>query len=95
MRMWLVLGLGIGLGLATLAQARHGSVPMGEIGDPQAGFEYAHAVCAACHAISQEKITQSEGTKVQGRRKYTGNDANRAQGLATEREPSHDAKYYD
>jgi mono/diheme cytochrome c family protein len=30
-------------------------VPMGEIGDPQAGFEYAHATCAACHAISEEK----------------------------------------
>ena len=56
MRMWLVLGLGIVLGLATLAQAQDvGDVPMGEIGDPQAGFEYAHAVCAACHAISQEK----------------------------------------
>ncbi len=41
------------------------------------------------------EVTQSEGTKVQGRRKYTGNDANRDQGLATEREPSHDAKYYD
>jgi mono/diheme cytochrome c family protein len=31
-----------------------GDVPVGEIGDPQAGFEYAHSVCAACHAISQE-----------------------------------------
>jgi mono/diheme cytochrome c family protein len=30
-------------------------MPMGEIGDPQAGFEYAHATCAACHAISEEK----------------------------------------
>ena len=56
MRMWLVLGLGIVLGLATLAQAQDvGDVPIGEIGDPQAGFEYAHAACAACHAISQEK----------------------------------------
>ena len=56
MRMWLVLGLGIVLGLATLAQAQDvGDVPMGEIGDPQAGFEYAHAVCAGCHAISEEK----------------------------------------
>ena len=32
-----------------------GDVPMGEIGDPQAGFDYAHATCAACHAISEEK----------------------------------------
>jgi mono/diheme cytochrome c family protein len=32
-----------------------GDVPMGEIGNPQVGFEYAHATCAACHAISEEK----------------------------------------
>jgi hypothetical protein len=39
--------MGLVLGLATLAQAQDvGDVPMGEIGDPQAGFEYAHAVCA-------------------------------------------------
>jgi hypothetical protein len=31
-----------------------GEVPVGEIGDPQAGFEYAHSVCRACHAVSQE-----------------------------------------
>jgi hypothetical protein len=31
-----------------------GDVPVGEIGDPQAGFEYAHSVCRACHAVSQE-----------------------------------------
>ena len=56
MRIRLILSLGIVLGLAPLAQAQDvGDVPMGEIGDPQAGFEYAHAVCAACHAISQEK----------------------------------------
>jgi len=24
-------------------------------GDPQAGFEYAHAYCATCHGISEEK----------------------------------------
>ena len=66
MRMWLVLGLGIVLGLATLAQAQDvGDVPMGEIGDPQAGFEYAHAVCAACHAISQENtpIRRHQGSR--------------------------------
>jgi mono/diheme cytochrome c family protein len=31
-----------------------GDVPMGEIGDPQAGFDYAHKVCGTCHAVSQE-----------------------------------------
>ena len=31
-----------------------GDVPVGEIGDPQAGFDYAHKVCGTCHAVSQE-----------------------------------------
>jgi mono/diheme cytochrome c family protein len=31
-----------------------GDVPIGEIGDPQAGFDYARANCAGCHALSQE-----------------------------------------
>jgi len=44
------------LGAGGVAQAQDvGNVPMGEIGDPQAGFDYAHATCAACHAISEEK----------------------------------------
>jgi mono/diheme cytochrome c family protein len=32
-----------------------GDVPMGEVGDPQAGFEYAHSTCAPCHAIGEEQ----------------------------------------
>jgi hypothetical protein len=53
MRIRLVLSLVMTLGSATFAEAQDvGDVPMGEIGDPQAGFEYAHAVC---HAISEEK----------------------------------------
>jgi cytochrome c2 len=53
--MWLILGL-VMLGAPALAEAQDvRDVPMGEIGDPQAGFEYAHTVCAACHAISEEK----------------------------------------
>ncbi len=43
----------IGAGAAAEAQDV-GNVPMGEIGDPQAGFEYARANCGGCHAISQE-----------------------------------------
>lgn len=40
---------------ANVASAQNvGDVPVGEIGDPQAGFEYAQAVCAKCHAISEE-----------------------------------------
>jgi mono/diheme cytochrome c family protein len=56
MRIRLVLSLVMTLGSATFAEAQDvGDVPMGEIGDPQAGFEYAHATCAVCHAISEEK----------------------------------------
>jgi len=56
MRIRLVLGLAMMLGPTAFAEAQDvGDVPMGEIGDPQAGFEYAHATCAACHAISEEK----------------------------------------
>jgi mono/diheme cytochrome c family protein len=52
--------LATALGLLTLlaagpARAQDvGDVPMGEIGDPQAGFDYAHKVCGTCHAVSQE-----------------------------------------
>ena len=40
-----------------------GDVPVGEIGDPQKGFEYAHAVCARCHAISQEPSPDPNATR--------------------------------
>ena len=56
MRARLVLSLAMMLSAVAVAKAQDvGNVPMGEIGDPQAGFEYAHATCAACHAISEEK----------------------------------------
>ena len=56
MRIRLVLSLLMILGAAAFAEAQDvGDVPMGEIGDPQAGFEYAHATCAVCHAVSEEK----------------------------------------
>ena len=52
----LVLSLAMMLSAVAVAEAQDvGDVPMGEIGDPQAGFDYAHATCAACHAISEEK----------------------------------------
>jgi mono/diheme cytochrome c family protein len=55
MRTRLALSLAILLAAIAVAHAQDvGDVPMGEIGDPQAGFDYAHSVCAACHAISQE-----------------------------------------
>ena len=56
MRLRLVLSLAMVLSAIAVAEAQDvGDVPMGEIGDPQAGFDYAHATCAACHAISEEK----------------------------------------
>ncbi len=61
MMMTRMLGLTALLGAALLAAAggiaeaqNVGDVPMGEIGDPQAGFDYARANCASCHALSQE-----------------------------------------
>jgi mono/diheme cytochrome c family protein len=55
MRTWIIL-TAVMLGGFDFAKAQDvRDIPMGEIGDPQAGFEYAHEVCAACHAISQEK----------------------------------------
>src|SRR5262245_51240610 len=53
---WLILSLVMLIISIAVAEAQDvGDVPMGEIGDPQAGFEYAHATCAGCHAISEEK----------------------------------------
>lgn len=55
MRLRLMLGAVLLIGAGAVAEAQDvGDVPMGEIGDPQTGFEYAHANCAGCHAISQE-----------------------------------------
>ena len=44
------------LGALFAAQAQNvGDVPMGEIGDPQSGFEYAYSTCAGCHAVGEEQ----------------------------------------
>ena len=64
MRIRLILSLGIVLGVAPLAQAQDvGDVPMGEIGDPQAGFEYAQSTCAPCHAIGEEKSPNAKAPR--------------------------------
>jgi len=67
MRIRLMLSLGIVLGVAPFAQAQDvGDVPMGEIGDPQAGFEYAQATCAPCHAIGEEKSPNPKAPTFKG-----------------------------
>jgi mono/diheme cytochrome c family protein len=44
------------LGALFTAHAQNvGEIPMGEIGDPQAGFEYAYSACAGCHAVGDEQ----------------------------------------
>ena len=55
-RFMLSLSLVMLISASTVAQAQDvRDIPMGEIGDPQAGFEYAQATCAPCHAIGEEK----------------------------------------
>jgi mono/diheme cytochrome c family protein len=55
MRASILVGAALLAAAGGMARAQDvGSVPMGEIGDPQAGFEYARANCAGCHALSQE-----------------------------------------
>jgi mono/diheme cytochrome c family protein len=56
MQIRFILSLVMLLSAITVASAQDvGDVPIGEVGDPQAGFDYAHATCAACHAIAEEK----------------------------------------
>ena len=63
MRMWIMLGVVMPLAFGFAKAQDIGDVPMGEIGDPQAGFEYAHEVCAGCHAISQERSPNSNAPR--------------------------------
>jgi len=34
-----------------------------EVGDPQAGFEYAEQICSVCHGISSEQSPLPEATR--------------------------------
>jgi mono/diheme cytochrome c family protein len=55
MRVSILVGAALLAAAGGMARAQDvGNVPMGEIGDPQAGFNYARANCASCHALSQE-----------------------------------------
>jgi mono/diheme cytochrome c family protein len=35
----------------------------GQVGDPQAGFEYAKRVCSVCHGISEEQSPMPKATR--------------------------------
>ena len=92
MRMRLMLSLGIVLGVAPFAQAQDvGDVPMGEIGDPQAGFEYAQATCAPCHAIGEEKSPNPKAPTFKDAANMPGMTPTAIYGMAAKREPSDDA----
>src|SRR5512141_3201091 len=43
------------LGAGIVLAAASGVASAEELGDPQAGFEYAQTSCATCHGISEEK----------------------------------------
>jgi len=56
MHLRLILSLFILLGGSLAAVAENvGDVPKGEIGDPQAGLEFARSTCAVCHGIEEEQ----------------------------------------
>ena len=54
-----LLLLSVALAVATAASA----LTAKEVGDPQAGFEYAKEVCSVCHGISAEKSPLPKATR--------------------------------
>ena len=56
MHLRLILSLVILLGTSVAAKAQNvDDVPMEEMGDPQAGLEYARSTCAVCHGIADQQ----------------------------------------
>ena len=56
MHLRLILSLVILLGTSVAAKAQNvDDVPMEEMGDPQAGLEYARSTCAVCHGIEDQQ----------------------------------------
>ena len=53
------LFLSFAIGLA----AAPGALAAEDVGDPQAGFEYAKRVCSDCHGISAEKSPLPQATR--------------------------------
>jgi mono/diheme cytochrome c family protein len=52
-----LLLLSVALAVTTSARAAE------DVGDPQAGFEYAKEVCSTCHGISAEKSPMPKATR--------------------------------
>jgi len=51
------------LSLAITVSAVASALAAEEVGDPQAGFEYAKNVCSACHGISAERSPMKKATR--------------------------------
>jgi cytochrome c553 len=93
MRLRIILSLMMCLGGLFAAQAQDvGDVPMGEIGDPQAGFEYAHSTCAGCHAVGEEQSPNRNAPRFKDGQ-HTGDDSHSLDGVAPRSASSNDAKY--
>ena len=51
------------LSLTLAASAAASALAAEEVGDPQAGFEYAKSICSACHGISAERSPMPKATR--------------------------------
>jgi mono/diheme cytochrome c family protein len=51
------------LSLAIALTAVSGAVAAEDVGDPQAGFDYAKQVCSVCHGISAERSPLPKATR--------------------------------
>jgi mono/diheme cytochrome c family protein len=51
------------LSLAIALTAASGAVAAEDVGDPQAGFDYAKQVCSVCHGISAERSPLPKATR--------------------------------
>jgi mono/diheme cytochrome c family protein len=49
--------------LLAASGAASAAAPVGDEGDPQAGFDYAKGVCSKCHGISAEKSPLANATR--------------------------------
>ena len=49
--------------LAIVLTAAPGAIAAEDVGDPQAGFDYAKQVCSVCHGISAEKSPLPKATR--------------------------------